>query len=157
MSERNCSFVIACEPTMAASSEPRVAVDVPPQPATTSATERIARRMSRFMEKAPFAAVSSRCLTRGQYSIDQPERLREAVLAQAHLPVGNRVDRGIDPAAKISQLVRAEHNLAHARLATAEHEVVRPGAGELQLRLLDQEQVLDRFGKWTEAVLGSRL
>src|SRR5436309_13534187 len=100
MSERNCSLVIACEPTMAASSEPRVAVEVPPQPAATSASKRNARRMNRFMEKAPFAAVSSRCLTRGQYSIDQSKRLREAVLAQAHFPVGGGVDGRRDPAAQ---------------------------------------------------------
>jgi hypothetical protein len=34
------------------------------------------------MENAPFAADSSRCLTRGQYSIDQSKRLRETLLAQ---------------------------------------------------------------------------
>src|SRR5438128_8189540 len=123
MSDRNCSLVIACEPTMAASSEPSLAVDVPPQPAATSASEVSKRRTSRFMEKAPFAAVSSRCLTRGQYSIDQPERLRETILAQAHLPVGGGVDRGVDTSAQVAQLVRAEHHLADARLAAAKHEV----------------------------------
>jgi hypothetical protein len=46
------------------------AVDVPPQPAATSASEQSVRRMDRFMENAPFAADSARCLTRGQYSSD---------------------------------------------------------------------------------------
>jgi hypothetical protein len=38
--------------------------------------------MDRFMENAPLAADSSRCLARGQYSIDQSERLRETLFAQ---------------------------------------------------------------------------
>src|SRR2546421_9036878 len=142
---------------MAASLEPRVAVDVPPQPATRSAAERSKRGMSRFMEKAPFAAVSSRCLTRGQYSIDESERLRETVLAQAYLAVGGRVHGRVDPAAQVSQLVGAEHHLADARLAAAEDEVVRTCTGELELRLLDQEEVLDRLRQRTEAILGRRL
>ena len=69
-SDWNWSFVMCAEPTTATSSELRLAVDVPPQPAATSAREPTASRMNRLMEKAPFAAVSSRCLTRGQYSID---------------------------------------------------------------------------------------
>src|SRR6059058_1644485 len=138
---------------MAASSEPRVAVEVPPQPATTSTTERIARRASRFMEKAPFAAVSSRCLARGQYSIDESQRLWETVLAQRHLVVRNRVDRRVDAAAQVAQLVGAEHHLADARLPAAKDEVVGPRARELELRLLDQEQILNRLRQRTEPVL----
>src|SRR5919198_47351 len=107
---------MAWDPTIAASSELRVAVLVPPQPATASPTARNTRGISRFMKKTPFAAVSSRCLTRGQYSIDQAERLRETLLAQADLAVRRRVDRGVDAAAQVAQLVRAEDHLADARL-----------------------------------------
>src|SRR5437868_6867843 len=81
------------EPTTATSLELRLAVLVPPQPAASSATEANAKRSSRLMEKAPFAAVSSRCLARGQYSIDQSERLGEAVLAHADLVIRRRVLR----------------------------------------------------------------
>src|SRR4249919_3991043 len=107
------------------------------------------------MEKAPFAADSSRCLTRGQYSsdarrvrspapqmtrlgerlrtscthglegVDKAERRREAFLSQAHLVARPRVHRGVDMATEIAQLLGAEHHLAHARLASAEDEVVR--------------------------------
>src|SRR2546425_11180892 len=125
MSDRNCSLVIACEPTMAASSEPSLAVEVPPQPAATSASEVSKRRTSRLMEKAPFAAVSSRCLARGQYSIDQSERLWEAVLAQADLAVRSCVDGRVDAATQVAELGGAQHHLANARLPPAEDQVVR--------------------------------
>src|SRR5712691_8328583 len=154
MSDWNWSFVISFDPAMAASLEPRFAVEVPPQPAASSASEVSAiRAMGRFMEKAPFAAVYSRCLARGQYSIDQSERLWETIFAERHLVVRDRVDGGVDTAAQVAQLVRAEHHLAHAGLPAAEHEVVRAGACELELRLLDQEQVLDRLRQRTDPVL----
>src|SRR4051794_22718418 len=99
------------------------------------------------MEKAPSAAVSSRCLTRGQYSIDQSECLREAVLPQGDLAVAGRVDGRVDPATQIPQLFRPQHHLPDARLPAAEDEVVGADACELQLRVLDQEQVLDGLGE----------
>src|SRR5207302_2103911 len=145
------------EPTTATSLEPRPAVLVPPQPAARSATEANAKRSSRLMEKAPFAAVSSRCLARGQYSIDQSERLGEAVLAHADLVIRRRVDRRVDTAAQVAQLRRPEHHLPDARLAAAKDEVIGPDTCQLQLRLLDQEQVLDRLRQRTEAILGRSL
>src|SRR3954452_2664362 len=120
MSAWNLAFVTGVEPTTAASSLPRVAVAVPPQPATTSARNVNERRKDRFMENAPFAADSSRCLTRGQYSIDQSERLRETVLTQRHLAVCGRIDGCVDPAAQVAELVGAEHHLPDAGLAAAE-------------------------------------
>src|SRR6266511_5487926 len=143
------SSVISCEPTSATSSVPSVALDVPPQPAATSASGMSARRRARFMEKAPFAAVYSRCLARGQYSIDKSERLRKALFAQADLAIRRRVDRGVDAPAQVAQLGRAEHHLSDTRLAAAEDEVVRAGARELELRLLNQEQVLHRLRERT--------
>src|SRR5207244_7683358 len=143
MSASSWSLVICFEPTTAASLDERLAVDVPPQPAATSASVVSARRRRFLMEKAPFAAVSSRCLARGQYSIDEPERLGKTLFAQAHLTVGNRVDGGVHAAAQVTELVGAEHHLAHARLPAAEDEVVRSGPGELELRLLDQKQIFD--------------
>src|SRR3989440_8279664 len=139
----NWSLVMCCEPTTTTSLELRDAVVVPPQPAARSARDANASRRSRLMEKAPFAAVSSRCLARGQYSIDQSQRLWEAVLAQAHLAIRCRVDGGVDTAAEIAQLRRAEHHLPDARLAAAEDEVVGADACELQLCLLDQKEVFD--------------
>src|SRR6266540_828875 len=153
MSAWNFSFGICFEPTTATSSVPKVALEVPPQPAARSASKANAKRPSRFMEKAPFAADFSRCLARGQYSIDQSKRLREAFLTQTHLAVGRRVDGGIDAQSQVAQLRRAEHHLPHARLAATEDEVVGARAGELELCLLDQEQILDGLGKRTEAVL----
>src|SRR2546427_6211924 len=145
MSASSWSLVICFEPTTAASPEARLAVDVPPQPAATSASVVSASRRRRLMEKAPFAAVSSRCLARGQYSIDEPKCLGKTLFAQAHLAVGNRVDRGVHASAQVAELVGAEHHLAHACLPAAENEVVCSGAGELELRLLDQEQIFDRI------------
>src|SRR6266516_7810301 len=98
------------------------------------------------MEKAPSAADCSRCLARGEYSIDQPKRLGEAFLPQRDLPVGDRVDRRRDFGAQRAQLSGAENNLAHARTAAAEDEVVGTELRELVLRLLDQEQVPDQLG-----------
>src|ERR1700730_505929 len=157
MSPLNWSLVIDWAPTTAASLELSVVVEVPPQPAATSTSEMNARRMDRFIEKAPFAADSSRCLTRGQYSIDQSERLRETVLAQGDLAIRDGVDGGVDPAPQVAQLVGAEHHLPDARLAAAKDEVVGAGARELQLRLLDQEEILHGLGERAEAVLRSGL
>src|ERR671936_2977010 len=126
---------MCCPPTTATSLALSDAVGVPPQPAARSASAAHAKRSARLMEKAPFAAVSSRCLARGQYSIDQSERLWEAVLAEADLAIRRRVDRGVDAAAQISQLRRPQHHLPDARLAAAEDEVVGADPGELQLRL----------------------
>src|SRR5688572_32765924 len=98
----NCSFVTSFDPTTATSSGPSAAVPVPPQPAATSASVVSARKASRVMEKAPFAAFSSRCPARGQYSIDQSERLGKTFLAHADLAAGDRVDGGVDAAAEVA-------------------------------------------------------
>src|SRR5256885_16153745 len=65
----------------------------------------------------------SRCLARGQYSIDQSERLRETVLAQADLAVRGRVHRRVDTPAQVAQLCVPGHPLADPRLAPPEAEV----------------------------------
>src|ERR687888_1965973 len=137
------------------SAEPSVAVPPPPQAAARSRTTRAspARSVRCFIEKAPFAADSSRCPARGQYSIDQTERLREALFAERDLTVGDRVDGGRNAVAEASQLARAEDDLPDAHTAAAKDKVVRPELRHLQLCLLDQEQVLDRLGKRAEPVL----
>src|SRR5215210_5132192 len=144
---------MCAEPATATSSEPRLAVDPePPQPVTTSTSKTRARRASRFMEKAPFAAVSSRCLARGQYSIDQSERRWKTLLPQTDLVVRGRVDGGVDAPAEVAQLFGAEHHPTDGCLATPEDEVVRTGPRQLELGLLDQEQALDRFRQRAEPV-----
>ena len=58
---------------------------------------------------------------------------------------------------ELAQLVRAEHDRPDGRAAAAEDEVVGAEPRELQLRLLDREQVLDRLGQRAVAVLDRRL
>src|SRR5947207_2181926 len=140
MSAANCSFVTCCEPATATSLSSRVALEDPPQPAT-SAREQTARKASRFMEKAPCAADSSRCPARGQYSIDQSKRLRKSLLAQADLVVRRGVYGGVDAPTQVAELAGSEHHLTDARLPAAEHEVVGADLRELELRLLDEEEV----------------
>src|SRR5919204_1265459 len=99
----------------------------------------------------------SRCLARGEYSIDQSQRLWKALLAQRDLTVGHGVDGGRHLVAHGAELTRAEHDLTDARAPAAEDEVIGSEPGELQLRLLDQEQVLDRLRQRAESVLGRSL
>src|SRR2546428_6025639 len=106
------------------------------------------------MKTAPGAGISSRCLARAEYSIDQPERSLELSVAERDLAARGRVDGGVDPPPQLAQLGGAEHELADGRAAAAEDEVVGARAGELQLRLLDREQALDRFRQRPVAVLG---
>src|SRR5919201_3933152 len=87
----------------------------------------------------------SRCLARGEYSIDQPQRLWKTLLAQGSFAVGDGVDGGRDAIPHSAQLAGAEDDLADARTSAAEDEVVRAERRQLQLRLLDQEEVLDRL------------
>src|SRR5205085_6950703 len=94
---------------------------------------------------------------RGEYSIDQPERLRKTLLPQGDLPVRDSVDSGRDAVSQRAQLTGAEDELAHARAAATEDEVVRAQLRQLELRLLDQEQVLDWLRERAEPVLGRRL
>src|SRR5919198_4919939 len=95
----------------------------------------------------------SRCLARGEYSIDQPQRLWKSLLAQRDLAVRDRVDRGGDAVAERAQLAGPEHELADAGAAPAEDEVISAEASQLQLRLLDEEEVLDRLGQRAVPVL----
>src|SRR4051812_22984678 len=59
----------------------------------------------------------------------------------------------MDAAVQFLQLPRAEHETAHRRLPASVDEVIRAEARELDLRLLDREQMLDRVGQRPEAVL----
>src|ERR671930_686036 len=120
-------------------------------------TRRLPEGLSVSWKKAPFAAESSRCPARGEYSIDQPQRLWEAFLPERDLAVRDSVDGGRDAIAQRPQLAGAEDDLAHARAPAAEDEVIRSQLRELQLRLLDQEEVLDRLRERPVAVLRRRL
>ena len=70
----------------------------------------------------------------------------------SRLPV--EYDGGLDLGAQLAQLSGAEHDRSDRRAAAAEDEVVGAEAGELQLRLLDREEVLDRLGHRAVPVLG---
>src|SRR6266542_3019608 len=96
-------------PTTATSVESRLAVPPPPHAETestsaSSAEARMTRRRG-FMAKksAPVAAAASRCLTRVEYSIDQPDRSGESVVAKRHFALGRRVHGGVEPAAQLPQ------------------------------------------------------
>src|SRR6266516_11609 len=89
--------------------------------------------------------------------IDESQRLRETLFSQRHLAVRGGVNGGVDPPPQIAKLFGAEHDLPDAGLAAAEDEVVGAGARQLQLRLLNQEQILDGLGQRSEAVLGPGL
>src|SRR5581483_2095429 len=96
--------------------------------------------------KEPSASSSSSSrLTRGQHSIDQPKCPLELLVSKGDFTFGGRVDGGVDLAPQLAQLAGAEDDRADRRAAAAEDEVVRPEPRELQLRLLDPEQVLDRL------------
>src|ERR671934_2346055 len=99
----------------------------------------------------------SRCLARGEYSIDQSQRLWKTLLAKGDLAVRDGVDGGREAVAHRAQLAGAEDDLPDARTAATKDEVVRAERCQLQLRFLDQEQVLDRLRERPEAVLGRRL
>src|SRR5262245_16906842 len=87
----------------------------------------------------------SRCLARSHYSIDQPQRLRETLLPKGDFAVGDGIHSRRHLPAQRTHFVRAEHHLTDARAAAAEDEVVRAERRELELRLLDQEEVLYRL------------
>ena len=59
--------------------------------------------------------------------------------------------------AELLQLLGAEDELADGRLAAAEDEVVGAEPGDLDLRLLDREEVLDRLRQRAVPVLERRL
>src|SRR5207245_7542665 len=64
---------------------------------------------------------------------------------------------GRDAAPELLQLAWTEDELPHRRLPAAEDEVVRPEAGNLDLRLLECEEVLDRLRQRPVPVLERRL
>ena len=81
----------------------------------------------------------------------------EVVVSQRHFTLRRRVDRGVDARAQRAQLARADHDRPDRDLAAAEDEVVGAEQRELQLRVLDREQVLDRLGQRAVAILGRDL
>src|SRR5919202_104252 len=127
----------------------------PPQAEATSATasRRRARDRAYLMKNAPFAALPSGRPARVEYSIDQLERSFEPVSPKRYLPLRRRVDGGIDAAPELAELAGAEDERPECRPAAAEDEVVGAERGELQLRLLDREQVLDGIRDRAEPVL----
>src|SRR3954468_19717612 len=93
-----------------------------------------------------------------QDSIDEPKCLRKSILApKSYFGISYGVDGRVDAVAEPLQLARAEHQPADRRLAAAEHEVVGAQARELDLRLLDREEVLDRLGQGAVAAFERRL
>src|SRR4051812_49328681 len=87
-------------------------------------------------------------------SIDQLNRLGHFFLpAHAHLLASRRVDRGFCAVAQLSQLARAEHEPADCDLPALENEVVGAEQRDLDLRLLDPEEILDRLRERAEAIL----
>src|SRR5919108_5310410 len=164
MSLSNWSRVMVASPTLATSPGPRLAPP-PPHPAAASAMSAAGtvKSRKRLMEKAPSAADASRCLARFEYSSDERDRPPESVsflvagLAERDLPLRARVHGGIETPAQLRELVGAEHERADCRPPTAEDQVVGPQPRELQLRVLDREQVLDRLRHGPEAVLRRRV
>jgi hypothetical protein len=63
-----------------------------------------------------------------------------------YLLLSRDVDGGFGPVAQLPQLARAEYEPAHRRLPALEDEVVGAEQRDLDLRLLDPEEVLDRLG-----------
>src|SRR5205807_2560272 len=75
-------------------------------------------------------------LTRLQDSIDQLDRTLERVTSERDLPVGARVDSGVELAAHLAELVRAQQERTDGRAAAPEDEVVGSETRQFQLRLL---------------------
>src|SRR5262245_37658449 len=97
-------------------------------------------------------------LTGLQDSIDQPERLGKSIVrAKAHFAVSYGVDGRVDAVSELLELAGAEDEPPDGRLAAAEDEVVGAEERDLDLRLLDREQVLDRLRQRAVAVLEPRL
>src|SRR3954452_8426703 len=89
-----------------------------------------------------------------QDSIDQPKCLRKSILApKSYFGISYGVHGRVDAVAEVFQLTRPEDEPADRGLAPAEDEVVRAEPGELDLRLLDREQVLDRLRQRAVPVL----
>src|SRR5262245_36055839 len=93
------------------------------------------------------------CWAQGEDSISKVDRRCEAVAPQSHLAVSRVVDRRLDVRTQRAEVVRAEHERPDGHAPAPEDEIVGAGAGELQLRLLDQEQILDGLRQRPVAVL----
>ena len=100
----------------------------------------------------------SRCLASLQDSIDQAKRLGKPVFAaEAHFPCSYGVDGRVDAPAELLQLLGSEDELADGGLAAPEDEIVGAEAGDLDLRLLERDEVLQRLGLGPVPVLERRL
>jgi hypothetical protein len=98
-------------------------------------------------------APSSRS-ARVQDSIDKTDRLADFLLsAHAYLLLSREIYGRFRAVPQLAQLARAEHQPAHRRPASLEDEIVGAEERHLDLRLLDPEQVLDRFRQRAVAVL----
>ena len=78
-------------------------------------------------------------------SIDQVDRSLERLRALGDLAPRSRVHGGVGHVPERAQLGRAEHERPDGGAAAAVDEVVGAEPRQLQLRLLDREQVLDRL------------
>src|SRR5438067_9805138 len=153
----NCAFVTCFGPTTTTSVERSFAElppPPPPQPATSIPRRRGRRRQRRFLGSARPA---SGRLARGQHSIHESQRPRQFLVSKGNFTLRGRVDGGVDAAPQLAQLARAEHDRTDGRSTPAEDEVVGAEARQLQLRLLDPEEVLDRLRERPVAVLGRDL
>ncbi len=95
---------------------------------------------------------------RVQDSIDKVDGLGDFLLpAHTYLLLRRDVHGRFRAVAELAQLARAEHQPTDRRLPALEHEVVGAEERDLDLRLLDPEEVLDRLRQRPVAVLEGRL
>src|SRR3954451_4967922 len=121
------AFEIVSSPTTATSFAPTLFLSLP-QPAATKTPARArttsAIRCGFFIKRAPFAAISLRCLARFEYSIDQLQRLRKLGVLNRNFISGGAVDGRVDPVAQRPQLFGAEDDRPDRGRAAPEDQVV---------------------------------
>src|SRR5918992_2712778 len=158
MREVNSSFGTSWSPMTAiasgGTSSGLRAESSPPQPAAANVmTHAVSRAVSLRVEMLIGIPGGLCGQSEFQDSIDQRECRLKTVGAPGDLAAVARVDRSVRVAAQLTELSRAEDKGTDRCAAAAEHEVVGAEPGELELRFLDPEEVLDRLWNRTVPIL----